>query len=88
VEHEITQTKAAHITKQIAERHQRVEERAKQSSGSRGGQDEMDTLDVLLYLSRLSGPHFSLEPTPLPSPEDANRGKVEQWLQTMQSNHE
>jgi len=83
MEQENAQATAAHTTKQVAERLQRAKERAKR----RGGQEKMDMLDVILYLSQLSGPRYFSEPTSpsessQPSPEDVSREKVEQWLRS------
>lgn len=79
-EQENTQAKAVHTAKQVAERLQRTEKR-----GSGG---EIDAFDMILYLSRLSGPRY-LEELTLPpsqsSPEDFSREKVEQWLRNNSS---
>lgn len=82
-EQEIADEEATRVAKQVEERLKRVEKRAKRDSKA----EEMshgDMLDVLLFLSLLSGPHHSLEPNlpPLqPNPEDVSRTKVERWLQ-------
>lgn len=76
IEQENTQAKTAQTAKQVAERLHRAEKRAKRGSGG-----EIDAFDMILYLSRLSGPRYLLEPTSPPSSEDVSREKVVQWLQ-------
>lgn len=76
------QMKADRTAKREAELHQRVVKRARE-------EQEIDTLDIILYLHRLSAPQFLLEPTSppsqpsSPSPEEGSREKVEQWLQSI-----
>jgi len=82
---EIVEAEVARLAKQVEERLKRVEKRTKSDSKAEGRQKEMsrgDMFDVLL--SRLSGPHYLLEPNLPPSqlnPEDVSRTKVERWLQ-------
>ena len=77
----------ARLAKQVEERLKRVEKRTKSDLKAEGRQKEMsrgDMFNVLLFFSRLSGPHHLLEPNLLPSqlnPEDVSRTKVERWLQ-------
>jgi hypothetical protein len=86
-EQEIVEAKAARLAKQVEERLKPVEKRTKRDPKAEGRQKEMsrgDMFDVLLFFSRLSGPHHSLEPNSPPSqpnPEDVSRTKVERWLQ-------
>jgi hypothetical protein len=90
LDQEVAHAKADHFAKQVTNWDERAEAQGGQGSGAGRGQEKMDMLDFILYLSRLSGPHwqYSSEATsptsPLsPSPEDDGIGKVEKWLQSM-----
>ena len=92
LDQEAAHAKADHTASQVVEQGERAEARGGQGSGAgeEGGQEKMDMLDFILYLSRLSGPHwqYSSEATsstspPSPSLEDDGIRKVEKWLQGM-----